>query len=443
MNRVPPHSKEAEKSLLGILIMFPEKISLLGDRLKPTDFYAEKNRVVYEKMLDMSSGDVKIDLVSLSANLEGKIDASYLSSLLDTSPVASGLDQYFKLVKEKSYLRDVISKASSIALAAYSGDFMETSGALANLGVVAHIEGQQKSIAAMVRDWIPTTTGKFSVSKCFKELSFATKKEKSAARTALHRLKEEGLITAVSKEDGIYRMVDKECEEIDWRSANMEPKNIALPFGLNNVVNVFPGNVIVIAGENNRGKTAFMFDIIKNNMNNHEIHYFAKEGGPSEIKLRVGKHDDVSEEEWRFHAWDRSTDFADVIRPNDINLIDYISATEDEAFFVVGNKLEDIDNKLEDGLAFVALHKSEGKKWGHGGEFTGKVARLYLTMNTIDGNWSYIKIVKAKFWSGERSPEGMIIKYTFRGDSAQFVYTDHWHYPEKDELSVDSKKIYG
>ena len=159
--------------------------------------------------------------------------------------------------------------------------------------------------------------------------------------------------------------------------------------------------------------TALMLNLIRMNMANHRIAYFSSEMGPEELKLRLNNFQDVGQDEWKFEAYDRSGNFADVIQPNAINLIDYLEVTTD--FFKVGGEIKTIFDKLDKGVAVIALQKKKGAEYGRGAEFSLEKARLYLSMD--DGE---LKIVKAKNWGPDaketgHNPNGRIYHFSLVG----------------------------
>ena len=112
-----PHSLEAERALLGSIILDNGALNLVVGLVNRDDFFSEANRVIYERMQELSEKNRTIDLVTLSDELgkEGALEkiggASYLSSLTDGVPIGnySAVSQYARIVKEKSLLRRLIN----------------------------------------------------------------------------------------------------------------------------------------------------------------------------------------------------------------------------------------------------------------------------------------------------------------------------------------------
>ncbi len=261
-------------------------------------------------------------------------------------------------------------------------------------------ERKDVNITQEVTNWAAVTSGYFSVTDCYLELHLVTKQEKNAVRVAIHRLRERGVLQRHAQRNGVYRRVEIECKEIDWRKAPTSDLDLNWPLGLSAFVRIYPGNIIVIAGVQNAGKTAFLLNFIKQNMLKHQIHYFSSEMGATELKLRLLQFKDISLDDWKMKVWERSSNFADAIKPDAINVIDFLEVHDD--FWKIGGMLKDIHEKLKKGIAVVALQKSREKELGRGGDMGLEKPRLYLAIDS-----GKITIVKCKNWREERNPNGL------------------------------------
>ena len=119
--KLPPHNKEAEQSVLGSLLIDKDAIIKVSDFLRSEDFYEEKNKMIYAVMLDLFEKREPIDVVSLANNLTEKdqLDLiggrSYLVSLANIVPTAGNIIHYAKIVQKKATLRKLISAAGDIS----------------------------------------------------------------------------------------------------------------------------------------------------------------------------------------------------------------------------------------------------------------------------------------------------------------------------------------
>lgn len=124
-----PHSLEAERALLGSILLDNGAINLAVGMVNKDDFFSEANRLTFGKMTELSEKSRTIDLVTLSDELgkEGLLEkiggASYLASLTDGVPVGnySAVNQYSRIVKEKSLLRRLISASNNVISRCFEG----------------------------------------------------------------------------------------------------------------------------------------------------------------------------------------------------------------------------------------------------------------------------------------------------------------------------------
>lgn len=118
--RVPPQNLDAERALLGSIMLRPLGLNEIMDSVHADSFYAEKHRLIFQSMLELARKNEPIDLVSLAAVLreQGQLDSiggpGYLSELVDQVPTSTNIEYYAKLVHRKSMLRDLIGAGDSI-----------------------------------------------------------------------------------------------------------------------------------------------------------------------------------------------------------------------------------------------------------------------------------------------------------------------------------------
>lgn len=260
----------------------------------------------------------------------------------------------------------------------------------------------ERSITNEVREWVKlTTSGVFVTTDVYKDLALTTRDDKKHAVKALLRLQDDGILAKCGEKRGCYRILEKNAPEIDYLNVNLSnPVDLKWPFGLEYWVDIYPGNVIVVAGAANAGKTAFMLNVVRQNMFKHRIEYFSSEMGPEEFHLRLRKFEDIELHEWKFHPRVKASNFADVIVPDAVNIIDYLEITKD--FYEVGGEIKAIFDNLNKGIAIIALQKKSGTDIARGGEFTLEKPRLYLSIDS-----GKLKIVKGKNWAvPESNPNG-------------------------------------
>ena len=250
-----------------------------------------------------------------------------------------------------------------------------------------------------VKDLIMTTKGNFMTTYIYNCLHLTTREEKKTVSVILSRLVKDGVIESVKKNAGHYRIIDKDCEEIDYLSASEEPLPILMPLKEHELVEILPGNIILIAGEPNAGKSSWLFNLVKLNMHRFDVHYFNSEMSKEELRKRLLNFDEVKINEWKWHIYERADNFADVIKPGrgKINIIDYLEIYED--FWEIGKFINDIHKKLDGAVAVIAIQKNPGVNTGLGGFRTLEKPRLALAISH-----GRMDIVKAKNWKTPENP---------------------------------------
>ena len=115
--RVPPYSEEAEKGVLGSILMDWARVVdiCIEQQLVPGSFYVPAHALIYEAVLALSHAGKAIDSVTLEETLKGmsKLDAAggsiYLDQLVDSTPTAAHAEYYIDIVRQKHLLRCIIS----------------------------------------------------------------------------------------------------------------------------------------------------------------------------------------------------------------------------------------------------------------------------------------------------------------------------------------------
>jgi len=120
VDNLPPRNIDAEKSLLGSLLVDKEAINKVVDFLRAEDFYNRNHQIIYEAALVLFEKREPIDLLNLSnrlqdsGNLEIVGGLSYLTSLANTVATSAHIASYAKIVQRKKLLRDLIDAANQI-----------------------------------------------------------------------------------------------------------------------------------------------------------------------------------------------------------------------------------------------------------------------------------------------------------------------------------------
>ena len=124
--KLPPQNIEAEKSLLGCLIIDKNAITKVVDYLEPRDFYKKQHQQIYEAICDLFERGEEVDLLAVSNRLKEKGileeigGNSYLTELANSVPNALHVLNYAKIVQRKRILRDLIEASYEIAQLGYN-----------------------------------------------------------------------------------------------------------------------------------------------------------------------------------------------------------------------------------------------------------------------------------------------------------------------------------
>ncbi|MGO9613404.1 MAG: hypothetical protein ACLPX5_10265, partial [Dissulfurispiraceae bacterium] len=254
---------------------------------------------------------------------------------------------------------------------------------------------------------IDMTDGAFSTSyidKSLQTLTGLTKSYKNAIYQVIHRLKISNKIKKFGNKDGWYTRIEGESEEIEWWNADTTPLPIKYPLGIEELALTYKKNIQIIAGDQNAGKTAYLLNFALLNYERSKVNYFSSEMEGQELKARFEKFE-IPLHTWRNISFQKRTDnFVDVIKPDEINIIDYLEMTDE--FYRIAGYLKDIFERLNDGICFVAIQKDSKKEFGRGGTMGLEKPRLYL--NLAGGRpYNTLRIVKAKAWKDEEdNPNG-------------------------------------
>ena len=221
--RLPPHSVEAEQSLLGALLIDNQAFDRVADTVAGEDFYRDDHRRIWRHIAKLIEANRPADVVTVSESIEASEDkdktggAAYLAALAQNTPSALNIRRYAELVRERAIQRRLAQVATQIA-----------EDALAPTG---------KDVGQLLDE---------AESKIFQIAE-------SGAR------KDQGLI-------GISPVLAKVFERIDHLHSQDNPSDITgVPTGFTELdqrtAGLQPGDLIIVAGRPSMGKTAFALNI--------------------------------------------------------------------------------------------------------------------------------------------------------------------------------------
>ena len=148
LERPLPNNLDAERSVLGAVLLDNNALNAAIENLRPEDFFLDQHRRVFLQMIALSEAQQAIDLITLTEELHrhGELEsaggAPYLASLADGMPSVSNIEHYARIVKEKALLRNLIHATHNIQQRAFEGED----------GADAVLDNAESSIFALAED---------------------------------------------------------------------------------------------------------------------------------------------------------------------------------------------------------------------------------------------------------------------------------------------------
>lgn len=317
-----------------------------------------------------------------------------------------------------------------------------------NMGSICAPDGQVRGhsrqfgqLSADVREYVERATGPFSNNDVVSDLCLNNRKLKKAMYEALSRIEKEGKISKIDGKNGWWKPVFPEPEPMNLLAELSEPINVPLPLGIPGIARIRAGNIILISGSPNAGKTAFLLQTVHDFFRSthiskdicvltstKKIRYINSEMSLPELQHRL-LESGTSLETWANYVefLPCSRDFADLIIPDGINLVDFLEVHED--FFLAGKMLAEIHEKLSTGVAIVAMQKKPGADYAKGGAMTLEKPRLVINLDRTERGSFMCKLMKIK------EPTNFKLRYDAK--QKEFVFKpgfiihelSDWHYP--------------
>jgi len=120
LTKIPPHDIEAEKSVLGAILIDSAAINSVAEFLKPEHFYLSEHKLIFDTMIQLFEKQKPIDLVTIQDELKKQGDLkkiggkSYLSDLINTVPTSAYIEHYGRIVKDHFTKRRLIDISSRL-----------------------------------------------------------------------------------------------------------------------------------------------------------------------------------------------------------------------------------------------------------------------------------------------------------------------------------------
>lgn len=263
-----------------------------------------------------------------------------------------------------------------------------------------HVETDRNLRHSVVFQWVELASGAFNVRQMWSELNINTPEDKSHLRKILQRLCDTGVITKTAI-DGTYRRLDSQKKKVNWQTSDPDKYlPIQLPFGIHELCRVYPKSIIVVTGPKNEGKTAFLMSCVMPNVDKFKVDFFNSETGPEQLKQRFAPLHIPTPAP--FDVYERYDNFADVIDPTHLTIIDYLDFNSE--VYLVGAEIDAIFRKLTTGAAIIGLQKPPPavtmvkgvrkvieRDLAYGGAFSAKRACVYISMGSNRLKLVYVK----------------------------------------------------
>lgn len=168
--RVPPQNLEAERAVLGAMLIDDEAIGAVIERLDSSFFYDAAHQRIYESIIRLYSDRKNVDLITLSDRLktDGALEAiggaTYLTDLVDTVPTSANVLHYAEIVKEKGIKRKLIRNATEIVSMSFSVE-TEVDGLVdeAERLIFEIASAREKQQAVPIKDIVKSTIEKIDM----------------------------------------------------------------------------------------------------------------------------------------------------------------------------------------------------------------------------------------------------------------------------------------
>ena len=157
--RGPPHSAEAEKSVLGAAMLSKDALFDVMEVVKPADFYDENHKEIFQAMIDLNRKNAPVDALTVAEELKKRNSLemvggrAYIASLSSMTPTTSNAMEYGRIVAEKASVRRLIETADDIVTKGYDGT-MDANQMLdyAESGIFEISQARQKGQYSHIRD---------------------------------------------------------------------------------------------------------------------------------------------------------------------------------------------------------------------------------------------------------------------------------------------------
>jgi len=259
------------------------------------------------------------------------------------------------------------------------------------------------SLAERIYEWIINSPGSFTNQDIDREFCLTTRQEKINRSVILNRLYIKLAIKKDKRKKGLWHVVDQGIDFVDLDAHEPSSFPLRLPFDIHNHVKIPPKAIILLAGSSNAGKTAFILNTLRMNLDqDYGRLYLMSEMGSGEYKTRIQAFGDGINPWRRVRAASKSYDFDGAIthhNPDGLTCIDYLEEVGGE-YYKIPTDIRNIYDSLGNGVALIAIQKRTDQAYARGGQGTVEKARLVMNLDYLATGerciYCSLKLVKVK-----------------------------------------------
>jgi len=282
----------------------------------------------------------------------------------------------------------------------------------------------EKTVKDQVDQWISESEGWFFYQDVCRDLNIQKESEKNLLRPHFSRLVQRGILERGDRNGKFRRII---VEEEDLIILDEVPTHLPIkwPCGVQEYCQTFQKSLVVIAGSQNAGKTAYALNAAYLNRDwPTDLFFYSSEMGEEELTVRIS-YSKYPLQEWRKIKFKKlSMNFSKMIRPNAFNIIDFLECPDGE-FYRMGSLLKEIYDALGNGIALVCLQKHPKSDTAWGGHHTKVIPRIYLTLDHDGTTENILRIEKGKLWNSTVNPYKLSRKFKLV-QGINFNWTTGW-----------------
>lgn len=262
-------------------------------------------------------------------------------------------------------------------------------------------DGTYKSVSLRVDEWLQLHLGeRFTFDDIVRYYEWRERETRDALSKKLYyeATKQQ---PKLKKKDRFYQVIDRDYDTLNFKHSNpMGWFDIKYPFELEQYVKTPRRSIIIFGGSPQAGKSAVAHNLVNLNIAQHRVVLWDSENSEAELYERLSTFPN-------FESWpddlvrSKSFDFADVIEPDALNIIDYLESPEN--IWEIRTLLRELRDKLTTGICVVMLQKPEGRDLPYGKDWAKQLPRLVVSMEG-----GVLKILKGKSWAKrDVNPDGL------------------------------------